>query len=79
MKGDWNEAILIFKGAEVTAMADDKDDGDEKTRTAGKGGSPASSTPHEEARASGDKKQAANSVTPKESKESTGGKGGGLH
>ena len=60
-------------------MADDKDNGDEKTPTAGKGGSPASSTPNEEARASGDNRQSASSGTPKESKESAGGKGGGLH
>ncbi|HEV7903295.1 MAG TPA: hypothetical protein VGO96_05590 [Pyrinomonadaceae bacterium] len=61
-------------------MADDKDNEYEKTPTAGKGGSPASSTPNEEARGSGeDDADTANSRTPKESKESAGGKGGGLH
>jgi hypothetical protein len=62
-------------------MADDKDNEYEKTPTAGKGGSPASSTPNEEARGSGDDggKGTSNSRTPKESKESAGGKGGGLH
>jgi hypothetical protein len=52
----------------------------ERTPTAGKGGSPASSTPNEEARASDDGEgKSSNSRTPKESKESAGGKGGGLH
>jgi hypothetical protein len=62
-------------------MANDKDNEYEKTATAGKGGSPASSTPNEEARggAGVDDKDSANSRTPKESKESAGGKGGGLH
>lgn len=60
-------------------MADDKDGVYEKTPTAGKGGSPASSTPNEEGRGSGDKEDAAGSRTPKEGKESAGGKGGGLH
>ena len=62
-------------------MAKDKDNEYEKTPTAGKGGSPASSTPNEEARGSegDDGKQSSNSRTPKESKESAGGKGGGLH
>ena len=60
-------------------MANDKDNEYEKTPTAGKGGSPASSTPNEEARGSGDDKESSNSRTPKESKESAGGKGGSLH
>ena len=63
-------------------MAKDKDNEYEKTPTAGKGGSPASSTPNEEARGaadSDDDKDSANSRTPKESKENAGGKGGGLH
>ena len=62
-------------------MADDKDDKRVKrTPAAGKGGSPASSTPNEEARGSGDDgKGDSNSRTPKEGKESAGGKGGGLH
>ncbi|MCA1564539.1 MAG: hypothetical protein LC803_02560 [Acidobacteria bacterium] len=61
-------------------MANDKDNEYEKTPAAGKGGSPASSTPHEEARgAADDDKDSATSRTPKESKESAGGKGGGLH
>lgn len=64
-------------------MAKKKDNEYEKTPTAGKGGSPASSTPNEEARgsggSSGDGKESSNSRTPKESKDSAGGKGGGLH
>ena len=60
-------------------MAKDKDNEYEKTPTAGKGGSPASSTPNEAASDAGDGKQTSNSRTPKQSKESTGGKGGGLH
>ncbi len=60
-------------------MADDKNDKDEKTKTAGKGGSPASSTPNEEGRASGDEKRSSNSKTPKEGKGDAGGRGGGLH
>lgn len=60
-------------------MAKDKDNEYEKTPTAGKGGSPASSTPNEEARGAGNDKKASNSRTPKESKESAGGKGGGQH
>ena len=61
-------------------MADDKEHEYKKTPTAGKGGSPASSTPNEEARGSGDDdKESSNSRTPKESKESAGGKGRGLH
>ena len=59
--------------------ADDKDKEYEKTATAGKGGSPASSTPNEAGRKSGGEKEAAGSRTPKESKESAGGKGGGTH
>ncbi|HEY0097511.1 MAG TPA: hypothetical protein VGB76_01040 [Pyrinomonadaceae bacterium] len=61
-------------------MADDKEREYEKTPTAGKGGSPASSTPNEEARGAGEDDEASASArTPKESKESAGGKGGGLH
>ena len=60
-------------------MADDKDDKHAKgTPAAGKGGSPASSTPNEEGR-DGDSKGDSNARTPKEGKESAGGKGGGLH
>lgn len=62
-------------------MPDDKDNEYKKTPSAGKGGSPASSTPNEEGRGSGDAdgKTSSNSSAPKESKESAGGKGGGLH
>ncbi|HEY9403549.1 MAG TPA: hypothetical protein VIQ24_12870 [Pyrinomonadaceae bacterium] len=61
-------------------MAKDKDNEYERTPTAGKGGSPASSTPNEEAHGAGDDKETSNSRTPKESKESAGSKeGGGLH
>jgi hypothetical protein len=61
-------------------MAKRKGSEDEKRPAAGKGGSPASSTPNEEARASNDGDgKSANSGTPKESKESAGGKGGGQH
>ncbi|HZG52756.1 MAG TPA: hypothetical protein VEZ40_11535 [Pyrinomonadaceae bacterium] len=60
-------------------MANDNED--DKTPAAGKGGSPASSTPNEQGRGSGHGggKETADSRTPKESKESAGGKGGGLH
>jgi hypothetical protein len=61
-------------------MAKDKDNEYGKTPTAGKGGSPASSTPNEEQRGSGNKGgKTSNSRTPKESKKSTGDEGGGLH
>jgi hypothetical protein len=61
-------------------MANDKDKKHEKTPAAGKGGSPASSTPDEEARGAGDDEgESSKSHTPKQSKESAGGKGGGLH
>ena len=63
-------------------MAKDKDNEYGKTPTAGKGGSPASSTPNEEKRGSGDDREGgktSNSRTPKERKKSTGGEGGGLH
>ncbi|HLL14671.1 MAG TPA: hypothetical protein VK388_06385 [Pyrinomonadaceae bacterium] len=63
-------------------MAKDKDNEYERTPTAGKGGSPASSTPNEEARGASDGggKETSNSRTPTESKESAGSKeGGGLH
>ncbi|HZH91178.1 MAG TPA: hypothetical protein VEX70_11245 [Pyrinomonadaceae bacterium] len=53
----------------------------ERTPTAGKGDSVASSTPNEEARGKGDggSEETSNSRTPKQGKESAGGKGGGLH
>lgn len=63
-------------------MAKDKDNEYEKTPTAGKGGSPASSTPNEEKHGSGGEGEGgktSNSRTPKESKKSTGDEGGGLH
>lgn len=59
-------------------MTDDKDRVYEKTPTAGKGNSPASSTPNEERREKEDQGDAS-SATPKQSKDSAGGKGGGLH
>jgi hypothetical protein len=60
-------------------MADDKDREYEKTPTAGKGGSPASSTPNEERREKEDQGDSG-SATPKQSKDSAGSKeGGGLH
>jgi hypothetical protein len=61
-------------------MAKDKENEYEKTPTAGKGGSPASSTSNEETRGdTDDGERDSNSRTPKQSKESAGGKGGGLH
>jgi hypothetical protein len=62
-------------------MTDKKDNEYKKTPTAGKGGSPASSAPNEETRGDGvdEGSESSNSRTPKESKESAGGKGGGLH
>jgi hypothetical protein len=60
-------------------MADNRDKEYEKTPTAGKGGSPASSTPNEEGRESGGEEGADSSRAPKEGKERAGGKGGGLH
>ena len=61
-------------------MANDKDKEHEKTPAAGKGGSPASSTPNEEAHGAGDDDgESSKSRTPNQSKESAGGKGGGLH
>jgi hypothetical protein len=57
-------------------MANDKDNEHAKTPAAGKGGSPSSSTPNEEARGG---RKTSNPATPKESKDSAGGKGGGQH
>ena len=59
-------------------MAEDKDREYEKTPTAGKGGSPASSTPNEE-RSEKEDQADTGAATPKVSKDSVGGKGGGLH
>jgi hypothetical protein len=61
-------------------MTNDSDRKDDDTPAAGKGGSPASSTPNEEARGAGDGDgKSSPAQTPKQGKENAGGKGGGLH
>jgi hypothetical protein len=60
-------------------MANDSDRKDDKTPAAGKGGSPASSTPNEEARGASDDGKSSKAQTPKQGKGDSGGKGGGLH
>ena len=58
-------------------MTDEKERNYGKNPSAGKGGSPASSTPNEENRASesGESKHSSSSHTPREGKDNTGGKG----